>query len=146
MNKFRGLSSLATECSFFNLKREIVIMNKLVIYCAMIILVSSGICMAAEKESFYQNKWCSEHNGQTEVMNNDRTRIDCLTETHAIEFDFAKKWYEAIGQSLHYSFKTGKKAGIALIVLTEKDKQKYNNMMNIIKLHNLPITVWVIDN
>ena len=32
----------------------------------------------------------------------DGTRCDCLTDTHAIEFDFGSNWAEAIGQSAHY--------------------------------------------
>ena len=39
-------------------------------------------------EKWYQQKWCEEKNGQVEVVLPDGTRCDCLTETHAIEFDF----------------------------------------------------------
>jgi hypothetical protein len=39
----------------------------------------------------------------------DGTRCDCLTDTHAIEFDFGNKWAEAIGQSAYYALQTGKK-------------------------------------
>ena len=48
-------------------------------------------------ESSYQHAWCSEHNDIEEYENNDRTRVDCLTDTHAVEFDFANKWAESIG-------------------------------------------------
>ena len=57
-------------------------------------------------ESSYQHAWCSIHNGIEEYKNSDFTRVDCLTDTHAIEFDFADKWAESIGQALHYSFMT----------------------------------------
>ena len=40
-------------------------------------------------ESQYQSKWCSEVLGVKEYRLNDKTRVDCLTKTHAIEFDFA---------------------------------------------------------
>jgi hypothetical protein len=46
----------------------------------------------------------------------DGTRCDCVTETHAIEFDFGNKWAEAIGQSAYYSLLTDKKAGIVIIL------------------------------
>jgi hypothetical protein len=46
----------------------------------------------------------------------DKTRIDCLSSEYAIEVDWAKKWAEAIGQSLYYSLMTNKKPAIALIV------------------------------
>ena len=43
-----------------------------------------------------------------EVVMKDCTRCDILTATHAIEVDFARKWAEAIGQSLNYAMHTGK--------------------------------------
>ena len=49
------------------------------------------------KEKDYVNKYC---NGQKEHKVNN-ARIDCLTDFVAYEFDFANKWYEAIGQSLY---------------------------------------------
>ena len=39
----------------------------------------------------------------------DGTRCDILTDTHAIEVDFANKWAQAIGQSLNHAMQTGKK-------------------------------------
>lgn len=67
-------------------------------------------------EKWYQNRWCDENGGITEVVLNDRARIDCLTEEYAIEFDFAPKWAESVGQSLYYSIMTNKKPGIVLII------------------------------
>jgi hypothetical protein len=46
------------------------------------------------------------------VVLSDKTRCDCVTDTHAIEFDFGSNWVEAVGQGLHYSAITKKKAGI----------------------------------
>jgi hypothetical protein len=66
-------------------------------------------------EKWYQERWCREQGGQIEVVLPDRTRCDCVTDTHAIEFDFGNKWTEAVGQSLYYSLQPGKKAGIVLI-------------------------------
>jgi hypothetical protein len=40
------------------------------------------------QEKWYQIKWCEAHNGQVEVVLPDGTRCDCVTDTHAIEFDF----------------------------------------------------------
>lgn len=57
-------------------------------------------------ESSYQHAWCSAHDGIEEFENLDKTRVDCLTDTHAVEFDFANKWAESIGQALHYQFFT----------------------------------------
>ncbi len=46
----------------------------------------------------------------------DKARVDCVTDTHAIEFDFAKKWGESIGQALYYATILNKQAGIVLIM------------------------------
>ena len=67
-------------------------------------------------EASYQNVWCSMHNGIEEYENQDFTRVDCLTDKHAVEFDFANKWAESIGQALHYGIMTGKKPKIVLIL------------------------------
>ena len=67
-------------------------------------------------EASYQNAWCSMHNGIEEYKNKDYTRVDCLTDTHAVEFDFANKWAESIGQALHYALITGKKPKVVLIL------------------------------
>lgn len=73
-------------------------------------------------EASYQQAWCSAHNGIMEYENTDFTRVDCLTKTHAVEFDFANKWHESIGQALHYGIMTGKKPMVVLI-LDNPEKQ-----------------------
>ena len=67
-------------------------------------------------EKWYQKKWCEEQKGRVEVVLQDGTRCDCVTDTHAIEFDFGSGWAESIGQGLHYSSMTKKRAGIVLIL------------------------------
>ena len=79
-------------------------------------------------EKYYQNEWCQQNNGISEVKMIDNTRIDCLTNTHAVEFDFAPKWAEAIGQSLHYSRLSGKKPAIVLIIEKDNDFKHYNKI------------------
>lgn len=69
-------------------------------------------------EKDYVNMYCS---GIKEYVLEDRTRVDCLTDEYAIEFDYAKKWAESIGQSLYYSKKTGKKPAVAIITNGQND-------------------------
>ena len=91
-------------------------------------------------EASYQRAWCSLHNGIEEYENKDKTRVDCLTSTHAIEFDFANKWAESIGQALHYQRMTGKRAKVVLIL--EKPKQQmvyYWRVFELGKLHNFDV-------
>ena len=72
-------------------------------------------------EKDYQNYWCSANGGMTEVILPDKARVDCVTKTHAIEFDFAKKWAESVGQSLYYSKMTGKSPAVVLILTNIAD-------------------------
>jgi hypothetical protein len=39
-------------------------------------------------EKWYQQTWCEAQKGRIEVVLPDGTRCDCVTDTHAIEFDF----------------------------------------------------------
>lgn len=82
------------------------------------------------RESDYVNAYCK---GQIEYRLTDRTRVDCLTEEYAIEFDFAKKWAESIGQSLYYAKMTNKKPAVAIIVKSEKDKHYIERIKKIDK-------------
>ena len=95
-------------------------------------------------EKWYQQKWCEEQSGRLEVVLPDGTRCDCVTETHAIEFDFGNKWPEAIGQSAYYSIQTKKKAGIVLILETMKDRKYWIRLNTTIEHFNLPINTWSI--
>ncbi len=95
----------------------------------------------SEKE--YQSHWCYANKGKTEVRLADRTRIDCLTDEYAIEFDFANKWAESVGQSLYYAHCTGKNAGIVLILENPKKDLKYlQRLKYIAEKHN--IKIWTI--
>lgn len=73
----------------------------------------------------YQTVWCSAHKGVMEYRLNDNTRVDCLTDTLAVEFDFANKWAECIGQALYYGQKTGKTPACVLIMEDEEKDLKY---------------------
>ena len=79
-----------------------------------------------------------------EVKLSDGSRVDYLTSTYAIEVDFANKSYEGIGQSLYYSIKIGKKAGVVMISENpKKDRKNLNRLLTVAK--KFDITVWVID-
>lgn len=108
----------------------------------LVIFLPSLVC-AAEKD--YQELWCNQNKGQMEYRLPDATRVDCLTETHAVEMDFGKKWAEAIGQSLYYAACTGKRAGVVLIMNKEKDNRFLRRLNEAITYAQLPIDVWVMD-
>ena len=93
-------------------------------------------------ESSYQHAYCSTHKGIEEYELPDKTRVDCLTDEYAIEFDFANKYYEAIGQALHYAILTGKKPKVVLI-LDKKYKNKqmiyFERVKEIGKIYNIDV-------
>ena len=103
--------------------------------------MAAALVLALEKD--YQGVVCDAMQGQREVVTQSGTRCDCLTETHAIEFDFASKWAEAIGQSLDYSAHLQKKPGIVLIMAEEAEDVKYlEELLYVIEKHKLGIDVW----
>ena len=93
-------------------------------------------------EKYYQAKWCAAHQGQVEVVLEDQTRADCITTTHAIEFDFGKKWAESLGQALYYSLQTSKRAGIVLILEEPKDRKYFIRLNSTIQHFGLPFNNW----
>lgn len=91
-------------------------------------------------ESSYQHAWCSANKGVEEYINSDFTRVDCLTDTHAVEFDFANKWAESIGQALHYQLLTGKKGKVVLILENpEKEMVYFKRVKKLAKIHNFDV-------
>lgn len=46
-------------------------------------------------EKVYQKNFCNKMHGQIEYVLDDKTRVDCLTASYAIEVDFAPKWAES---------------------------------------------------
>ena len=99
---------------------------------------------AKQPESYYQNLFAERVNGKTEVTAGDGTRCDILTKDYAIEVDFARKWGEAIGQSLNYGFQFNRKAGILLILEKPSDRKHLIRVNSIIQHYDLPIKVWEI--
>lgn len=91
-------------------------------------------------ESSYQHAWCNAQNGTEEYENKDFTRVDCLTQTHAVEFDFANKWAESIGQALHYQKMTGKKGKVVLILEnTQKEMIYFNRVKDLGNIYNFDV-------
>jgi hypothetical protein len=98
-----------------------------------------GCTPKKHNERFYQTELCSNLDGEMEVLLQDRTRVDCLTDEYAIEVDFAKKWAESIGQSLYYGYMTHKKPAIALIVNLPKEQRYLQRVDAICKKYNIKL-------
>ena len=77
---------------------------------------------------------------KVEVRQWDYSRVDMITETHAIEVDWSSKWAEAIGQSLYYAELTGKKPGIILLVKnTQKEARYIYRCQTVCAKHNIKL-------
>jgi len=77
------------------------------------------IANAKMLEKDYVKKYCD---GIVEYKNSDNTRIDCLTDSEAIEFDYGKKWAECVSQALYYGKLTKKQPVCALILDTDEKR------------------------
>lgn len=116
------------------------------LFIAVLMVVLSGAVASAghlQKEKFYQDEWCDKVGGIKEYRLDDGTRVDCLTDQYAIEFDFASKWAESVGQSLYYSFKTGKRPGVVLI-MEKEDDARFLARLNLLA-ERYGIKVWQIQ-
>jgi len=110
-------------------------------------LLLSGNAIAVENEDYYNRIFCEDMGGQAEYALPDRSRVDCLTSTHAFEADWAQglKVYESIGQALYYSAETGKQPGILLLIKKNNSEKYIRKVKRVIKTFNLPIKLIVRD-
>lgn len=104
----------------------------------------SSAAQAKQPESYYQDIWCKQYEGIAEYTLADLTRCDCLTNSHAVKVEFGRKWAEGIGQALYYALQTGHKAGIVLILESEKDFKYWLRLNTTIEHHGLEIDTWKI--
>lgn len=114
---------------------------KKILLLIFIIIPSISHAKHRYHESYYQKNWCAGR-GQAEVVLPDRTRCDCITPTHAVEVDFAPKFYEAIVQALYYSLQTGRKGSVLLILEKPSDYKYWLRLNSVIDHFKLPIDTW----
>lgn len=119
--------------------------KKIPILFSILLSLTCNKCfgLRAYQEKIYQKAWCLAQGGLTEVLLPDKTRVDCVLPDYAIEFDFADKWAEAIGQSLYYAHMTNKIPGIVLIMENEAKDCKYLNRLQKVA-SKYGIRLWVI--
>lgn len=126
-------------------------LGKIILFCVLPLIASVVLLISSVEaqtrvnpERYYQERWCSDKGGQTEITLEDRTRLDCLTYAHAIEFDFADKWAEALGQALHYGRVTGMPPGVVLIVENPDDMRYVERFNMAVSHYGLTIEMWVV--
>lgn len=94
-------------------------------------------------ESYYQNNFADTINGIKEYRLFDGTRVDIVTDSFAIEVDFAPKWAESIGQALYYGEILNKKPAILLVVNGELEERFVMRLVRV--AINRDIKVWLLD-
>jgi len=113
----------------------------------IIIFLLLGVCSQAQltkqKEVYYQILFAKEINGKREVVLPDLARVDIVTDTFAIEVEFADNFYEGIGQSELYSIELNKKAGILLVVNGNTEDRFIKKLLTVAAKKD--ITVWLLD-
>ena len=122
------------------------IIKKYIPLIFLVFITVTNYCSAYEaivhkhNESSYNHAWCSMHKGIEEFQNNDFTRVDCLTDCNAVEFDFAPKWAEGIGQALHYQRMTGKRGKVVLILENpQKEMVYYYRVLELAKIYDFDV-------
>lgn len=115
-------------------------MNKIILFLVISFLIPNN-CYAAKiyNEKYYQNEWAQKWGGVQEYKLKDGTRVDVVTKNYAVEFDFAPKWAEAFGQSLHYAKMTNKKPAIILIIEKPKDFKYYYRLKALCDNYNVKL-------
>lgn len=115
---------------------------------ALLLLVGTSFpALAAHKnvEAWYQNIDCNRLSGEQEYITYGEVRVDCLLKDQAIEYDFAKKWYEGVSQALYYGQLTDRRAVLVLIMEQPKDLLYIVRAESMIAHYNLPISLFVVD-
>ena len=129
-------------------KKSIVKRGSIIHFAVIFVLMATGIyylglnyvpqkwyetqtMLPNQVESYYVNQWCTSDFGRKEAILWDLTRVDCLAKDYAVEFDFAKKWAESIGQALYYSKMTGKKPAVAIIIKNPEERIYINRIKKV---------------
>ena len=118
-------------------------MKRILFLIVLLLFSVTMFSQTKQRESYYQKEFAKAIDGEIEYVLEDRTRVDVLTDEYTIEVDFAYKWAESIGQSLHYAKMLDKKAGVLLVVNGDEDHRFVMRLMGVAIKYN--ITVWIWD-
>lgn len=110
-------------------------------YGVAIVLAVSDV---KKNEDYYNTKICSFLQGKREFVI-PGGRIDCLTKEVAFETDWAHKYHEAIGQSLHYAIKTQRVPGIVLLVKGDKDIKYIQELSDLLQQFGISYVLIIYD-
>ncbi|MBY0346530.1 MAG: hypothetical protein K2P98_06705 [Neisseriaceae bacterium] len=73
-------------------------------------------------------------------------RIDCVTDTHAVEVESVLKWQEGISQALRYGEASNKRPLLVLVVETQEQLSILRQAIDTIRRNNLKLEVEKLEN
>lgn len=100
-------------------------MKKIFVLICIGLTISPAAAKRLYHEAEYQKAWCDKRGGVMEYELPDKCRVDCLLPDMAVEFDFANKWAECIGQAIYYGQQTNRQAACVLIMERGEKDLKY---------------------
>ena len=109
------------------------------LFCTMIATTTYAV-----SEAEYQKEWCAKRNGEIDYKTQEGSTVDCLTDNYSIEFDFAKKWVQAMKKSRHQSLSTGKAPGVVLILQNSADEKYLFKLREVVEKRRLGIKIWAV--
>lgn len=110
---------------------------------AILLALASVLCVAWtwRLETDYSRAWAKDHAGTPEYRLADGTRVDVMTQTQAIEFEYPHKWAESLGQALYYAAATGLQPAIVYIVSGPKDERYLARARRTVEFWHLPVVI-----
>lgn len=88
-------------------------MTRLALFFAIPLFLGAASPPLPRDESFWQRRYCEGMKLEHHLSSGGY--VDCLSDEHAIEVEWAEHWAEAVWQSLYYASGTGRKPGIILL-------------------------------
>ena len=83
------------------------------------------LIVAQQDELAECRRLAPKYDAQVEVKLADDTRVDLLNDEYAYEVDWAPKWAEAVGQSVHYGLMTNRKPAVILLLKDPSTEWKH---------------------
>lgn len=91
------------------------------------------------------SRWLAEQmGGVAEYVLPDRSRVDIVTTSLAIEVDWVKRWYTAIGQAVYYGAMLNRQAAIVLLLRDKPSELVYLRRCQLASDRvGLPVFTWL---
>jgi len=115
----------------------------LIMFVLLLLSLTTFSQLPKQLESYYQINFADTINGVREYRLFDGTRVDIVTDTFAIEVDFASKWSQSVGQALYYGYVLNKKPAILLVVNGKLEDRFVARLVRVAA--NTGLTVWLLD-